>query len=153
MMVPWWSLVSRGWCIIVIFVILLESVQVDLYGSMMAWFLVGKAHMKKDWQNLQDQNCQPVMVNQQHWCSMHKIKDVPCMQTWGGPVAFPLSGIRWISKFNGHPQCILYELENALWMSIIQLIYSLYIIPERDEYPCHAKQWPTPHQSHNVLWD
>jgi hypothetical protein len=47
-MVPWWSLVSRGWCIIVIFVILLESVQVDLYGSMMAWFLVGKAHMKKD---------------------------------------------------------------------------------------------------------
>src|SRR6266436_3595446 len=32
-------------------------------------------------------------------------------------------------------------------MSFIQLIYSLYIIPERDEYPCHAKQWPTPHKS------
>jgi len=38
----------KGWCIMVIFIILLESVQVDLFGSMMAWFLVGNAHMKKD---------------------------------------------------------------------------------------------------------
>ena len=32
----------------VIFIILLKSVQVDLYSSMMAWFLVGNAHMKRD---------------------------------------------------------------------------------------------------------
>ena len=36
MMVPWWSLVSRGWCIMVIFIILLESVQVDLHDGMVS---------------------------------------------------------------------------------------------------------------------
>jgi hypothetical protein len=38
----------KGVVIMVICIILLKFVQVDLYGSMMAWFLVGNAHMKKD---------------------------------------------------------------------------------------------------------
>ena len=32
----------------VISITLLESVQVDLYGSMMAWSLDGNVHMKRD---------------------------------------------------------------------------------------------------------